>query len=143
MTWEGWTEPCLDQLRTLWAEGCTATEIQATIGAVSRSAVLGKIHRLGLIGPRTWRVKIMPPKPPPKPPVAVAVVPEAPVPRTIDGQPVTLENCGANDCRWPYGDPWMPEFHLCGQPREEGSSYCPHHHGKATTRIRGVFTVAA
>lgn len=41
-----WTDEAIETLRTLWAEGKSATEICQSIGAVSRSAVIGKLHRL-------------------------------------------------------------------------------------------------
>jgi len=43
-----WTEPRLDHLRELWAEGLTASQIAERLGGVSRNAVIGKAHRLGL-----------------------------------------------------------------------------------------------
>jgi GcrA cell cycle regulator/Domain of unknown function (DUF4062) len=44
----GWTEARLELLRTLWSEGKTASEIAEIMGGVSRNAVIGKAHRLGL-----------------------------------------------------------------------------------------------
>jgi GcrA cell cycle regulator len=43
-----WTEPRVDQLKSLWSEGRSAAEIFRELGAKSRSAVIGKLHRLGL-----------------------------------------------------------------------------------------------
>lgn len=43
-----WTEERVDQLKQLWADGRSAAQIAAEFGGLSRSAVLGKIHRLGL-----------------------------------------------------------------------------------------------
>ena len=43
-----WTDERVDKLRELWAEGLTASQIAKALGGVSRNAVIGKVHRLGL-----------------------------------------------------------------------------------------------
>lgn len=43
-----WTDERIDRLVELWNEGKTATEIAEDLGGVSRNAVIGKAHRLGL-----------------------------------------------------------------------------------------------
>ncbi len=43
-----WTEQRIDQLKTMWAKGATASQIAEELGGVSRNAVIGKAHRLGL-----------------------------------------------------------------------------------------------
>ena len=43
-----WTEARIEQLRSLWGQGLTASQIAEQLGAVSRNAVIGKAHRLGL-----------------------------------------------------------------------------------------------
>jgi len=43
-----WTEERIDRLKAMWAEGATASEIADKLGGVSRNAVIGKAHRLGL-----------------------------------------------------------------------------------------------
>jgi GcrA cell cycle regulator len=43
-----WTDERIDQLKTLWGQGLTASQIAETLGGVSRNAVIGKAHRLGL-----------------------------------------------------------------------------------------------
>ncbi|MEO1105769.1 MAG: GcrA family cell cycle regulator [Pseudomonadota bacterium] len=46
-----WTDERIETLRKLWAEGHSASQIADTLGGgVSRNAVIGKIHRLGLSG---------------------------------------------------------------------------------------------
>ena len=45
-----WTEERIEELRKLWGEGLSASQIANTLGGVSRNAVIGKIHRLGLSG---------------------------------------------------------------------------------------------
>ena len=43
-----WTDERIDRLKTMWAEGSTASHIAELLGGVSRNAVIGKAHRLGL-----------------------------------------------------------------------------------------------
>lgn len=43
-----WTEERIDRLKTMWANGATASQIADELGGVSRNAVIGKAHRLGL-----------------------------------------------------------------------------------------------
>ncbi len=43
-----WTEERIDRLKAMWAEGATASQIADELGGVSRNAVIGKAHRLGL-----------------------------------------------------------------------------------------------
>ena len=53
-----WTGDRIELLRQRWADGISATQIAAELGGVSRSAVLGKVHRLGLSElPRVEREK--------------------------------------------------------------------------------------
>jgi GcrA cell cycle regulator len=43
-----WTDERIDQLKSMWEKGLTASQIAETLGGVSRNAVIGKAHRLGL-----------------------------------------------------------------------------------------------
>lgn len=43
-----WTDERIDTLRNLWEKGLTASQIAESLGGVSRNAVIGKAHRLGL-----------------------------------------------------------------------------------------------
>lgn len=43
-----WTDERVEQLKTLWSEGHSASHIAKTLGNVTRNAVIGKVHRLGL-----------------------------------------------------------------------------------------------
>lgn len=43
-----WTDQRIDQLKSLWEKGLTASQIADELGGVSRNAVIGKAHRLGL-----------------------------------------------------------------------------------------------
>ena len=63
-----WTDERITQLTLLWDEGVTTAEIGRRIG-VTKNAVIGKVHRLGLV-PR-----VITQKPAPRRKVAVTVVP--------------------------------------------------------------------
>jgi GcrA cell cycle regulator len=43
-----WTDERIDRLKALWLQGMTASQIADELGGVSRNAVIGKAHRLGL-----------------------------------------------------------------------------------------------
>jgi GcrA cell cycle regulator len=43
-----WTDERIDTLKTMWEKGMTASQIAEKLGGVSRNAVIGKAHRLGL-----------------------------------------------------------------------------------------------
>lgn len=81
-----WTDERIESLRTMWEKGLTASQIADELGGVSRNAVIGKAHRLGLKSrpsPVKATEKAKPakvaaaPKPVPAPPPRTAV-PAAP-----------------------------------------------------------------
>jgi len=43
-----WNDERVDALKTMWAEGKSASQIAKELGGVTRNAVIGKVHRLGL-----------------------------------------------------------------------------------------------
>ena len=43
-----WTEERIERLKKMWHDGATASQIADELGGVSRNAVIGKAHRLGL-----------------------------------------------------------------------------------------------
>ena len=43
-----WTDERVETLKTMWAEGKSASQIAKELGGVTRNAVIGKVHRLGL-----------------------------------------------------------------------------------------------
>ena len=45
-----WTDERVEILTKLWAEGLSASRIAGQLGGVTRNAVIGKVHRLGLSG---------------------------------------------------------------------------------------------
>lgn len=61
-----WTEERVDRLKVLWKGGASCSEIAAELRGVSRNAVIGKVHRLGLSGDVTRNAvirKVRPAKP--------------------------------------------------------------------------------
>ena len=45
-----WTDERVELLKKLWADGLSASRIAAELGGITRNAVIGKVHRLGLSG---------------------------------------------------------------------------------------------
>ena len=43
-----WTDERVETLKTMWADGKSASQIAKELGGVTRNAVIGKVHRLGL-----------------------------------------------------------------------------------------------
>ncbi|UOM32761.1 GcrA family cell cycle regulator [Acuticoccus sp. I52.16.1] len=144
-----WTDERIEVLRKLWAEGMSASQIASSLGGVTRNAVIGKIHRLGLSGrvkaPQTRATRarsapIVAPKPAAAPrvmaagAVAVKVVEEPEIeeiPQTAEIVPLTegmtLMDLSASTCRWPVGDPSDPAFRFCGARTTQGDTYCRAH----------------
>ena len=120
-----WTEDRVDTLKTLWNEGLSASQIAGKLGGVTRNAVIGKVHRLGLSGRATpAKPKAVEPKAAPQP-VRERTVSMDPATFGI-GRP-TVSSIGANECKWPIGDPASADFHFCGQGAAGGKPYCAYH----------------
>jgi GcrA cell cycle regulator len=98
-----WTEEAVATLKRLWAEGGSARAIGETLGGISRNAVIGKAHRLGLSNKT-------------KPAV------EEPAPKIVDTGSLTERMC-----RWPIGHPGEPGFRFCGDARIASRPYCAEH----------------
>ncbi|MDA9274850.1 GcrA cell cycle regulator, partial [bacterium] len=43
-----WTDDRVEVLKKMWGEGQSASQIAKELGGVTRNAVIGKVHRLGL-----------------------------------------------------------------------------------------------
>lgn len=136
MTQVNWSDDRVEQLKTLWTEGLSASQIARALGGVTRNAVIGKVHRLGLAGraspARSERARTISPKSS----GARTHVPAAPIveedPLQLeDGNFATVLTIGDRMCRWPIGDPAGSEFHFCGRSPKAGSPYCEAHARKA------------
>jgi GcrA cell cycle regulator len=131
----GWTDERVEQLKTLWTEGLSASQIARVLGGVTRNAVIGKVHRLGLAG-RAGPARAERPRNVSHKSVVRLAAPE---PEIVEQDPVTLEDGSfatvltINDrmCRWPIGDPAETAFHFCGRKPKLGSPYCEAHARKA------------
>ncbi|QTC92825.1 GcrA family cell cycle regulator [Brevundimonas goettingensis] len=132
-----WTQDRIDRLRTLWLQGRTAEQVARALGAdITRSAVLGKVHRLGLSAGRPAPPVKRPVQPRPLPPArplplkAVAKTrSRIPTPEDVPVRETglaTLLSVGRRDCRWPMGDPRAEGFSLCGLKAVRGA-YCARH----------------
>src|SRR5690242_17752804 len=140
----GWTEERVELLKKLWADGLSASQIAAELGGITRNAVIGKVHRLGLSG----RAKGPAPSAPrPRKPGAPGMerVPPAhirgntalaydyavePEPELIEiplEQRKNLLQLTEATCHWPVGDPGSQDFFFCGGEALENSPYCNYH----------------
>jgi GcrA cell cycle regulator len=76
-----WTEERIDRLKAMWTKGATASQIAEELGGVSRNAVIGKAHRLGLESRpspvKAGEEKEKKPKPAPAPKAAKPAAPKA------------------------------------------------------------------
>ena len=132
-----WTDERVEQLKSLWTEGLSASQIARALGGVTRNAVIGKVHRLGLAG-RATPTRSDRPRLPSAPRVSMRA-PHVPEPPVVEEDPITLDDGNhatvltINDrmCRWPIGDPSENEFHFCGRKPKNGSPYCEAHARKA------------
>jgi GcrA cell cycle regulator len=153
----GWTEERVELLKKLWADGLSASQIAGRLGEVTRNAVIGKVHRLGLAGRATTsrvrsarprnRVSHLPLRPTrvqyrthgnvalkpiyspmEQPTVALSLVPSV-LEETDMPAPlkVVLLDLKENSCRWPIGDPQDENFYFCGHEKKHGGTYCDHH----------------
>ncbi len=125
-----WTEDRVELLKKLWAEGLSASQIARTMGDVTRNAVIGKVHRLGLSGRATTSRADRPrratiPKPQPKPVVAEPLTVEEAT--LSNGEFATVLTLSGVMCRWPIGDPGANDFHFCGNQTDAASPYCEAH----------------
>ena len=62
-----WTDDRVELLKNMWGEGKSASQIAKELGGVTRNAVIGKVHRLGLSN-RATPAKTAKEKPAPKNP---------------------------------------------------------------------------
>jgi GcrA cell cycle regulator len=139
-----WTDDRAQALRIYWREGLSATQIAKELGGVSRNAVIGKVHRLGLAG-RARPSRPYTPRPPrprtftPPAPRYVATAPIVvrpdltPVPAE-DGRRHTILTITTAVCAYPIGDPQAQDFTFCGRSvaypkgsRLSGCRYCLDH----------------
>ena len=109
-----WTDERVETLKKMWGEGQSASQIAKELGGVTRNAVIGKVHRLGLSNRTTGSTAAKPepkakpaaPKPEPKP---------RPSPKTEAARPVaepsseTKSSIPARKQIIPAGQPLPPQ----------------------------------
>jgi len=142
-----WTDQRIDQLKTLWEKGLTASQIAGELGGVTRNAVIGKVHRLGLSG----RAKAKPasvarPRKVVKTAArtsTISVRGNLAVIEMVDVEPevmpvrenvvipmskrISIMELREGVCRWPLGDPMHADFAYCGADCGGGKTYCEAH----------------
>jgi GcrA cell cycle regulator len=137
----GWTDERVELLKKLWQDGLSASQISKQLGAVTRNAVIGKVHRLGLSGrgapSKPRRATFTSPRParprtprPARPQRPAAVSQERRMAlRYADEGPgtATCLTLGAHMCKWPIGDPLADSFTYCGRRSAENGPYCHAH----------------
>jgi GcrA cell cycle regulator len=149
-----WADERVDLLAKLWNEGLSASQIAAELGgSVTRNAVIGKVHRLGLSGRAKAQATATPRTRKPIRPADLTAADEPPVQgdtlsvAAAETQPevsadeadlqndvvvplserVTIMELRESMCRWPLGDPTTTEFRFCGASAIAGLPYCNHH----------------
>ncbi len=91
-----WTDERIETLKKMWDSGLTATQIAEELGGVSRNAVIGKAHRLGLparpspVKPNEPKAQAAP-KAAPAPVAAPAPAAPAPAPKVAAVEPEPRE----------------------------------------------------
>lgn len=147
-----WTDERVELLRKLWLDGKSASQIAAELAnGITRNAVIGKVHRLGL----STRIKTQAsttPRQRPRPlnsrpsarpisapirganALALHIEPmDLSLPETTESvvvplaENVTIMELREAMCRWPIGDPSHSDFRFCGSKSPAGASYCAHH----------------
>jgi len=138
----GWTDERVETLKKLWLDGLSASQIAKQLGGVTRNAVIGKVHRLGLSGRATpsqpQRPAFKAPRAP-RPALAAAPAPRRPLEPAMPTQlpaPIftaeepgtaTVLTLGAHMCKWPIGDPASDGFTFCGRRSDREGPYCGEH----------------
>ncbi len=137
MRLDTWTAERIEQLRHCIVSGLTCSQIAAEIG-VTRNAVIGKIHRLGLAParPAGGAARSCPPRAHRPRQLLRLIGAEAPSivaddaaePIPIEStQPCSLLEIAHGKCHWPLGDPHDAGFAFCGNDAVDGFSYCVGH----------------
>jgi len=113
-----WTDERIEKLRKLWDAGLTASQIAKELAeGVTRNAVIGKAHRLGLKSrPSPVKTDSSKAKRAPK---KKAKAPEK--------TQVSLLDLTERMCKWPHGHPGDDDFQFCGKPSEPSMPYCAAH----------------
>jgi GcrA cell cycle regulator len=132
-----WNDARIAELTKQWQAGFSASQVANHLGGVTRSAVIGKVHRLGISG----RSRPSRPRSPgvreagaarassggPRREAAVRAPRSEPVLIIETAPTATVLTLTEDSCRWPIGDPNQPEFGFCGRGRAGKGPYCLGH----------------
>lgn len=130
-----WPADRIEQLKGLWERGFSGSQIAAEMGGLTRNAVIGKAHRLGLSKRITTKAR---------PYIRKRLMPTAMAkdqPEFRD-EPVRLADepdiiaVGKNQCRWPVGVCEYDRHLFCGHVTPSGASYCGFHNLKSYNQRR-------
>ena len=124
-----WDEEKLNKLKALWDEGLPITKIGNELG-VSRNAIAGKAHRMGLPKRNSPISKSGDPRKNQKKDIEENI---KELPLKILLRDVEWSR---NRCCWPIGDPKLPGFSFCGTSIIPGRPYCDEHSNLAYTNSR-------
>ncbi|MDE5465352.1 GcrA family cell cycle regulator [Bradyrhizobium sp. CSS354] len=108
----------VERLKELWEAGLSASQIALDLGGITRNAVIGKVHRLGLRG----RTK--------GPSGDLESIREVILSSNVapsDEHHKALTELDEATCHWPIDSPDSPEFKFCGAPTLAGLPYCASH----------------
>jgi len=141
-----WNEERIEALTKMWRDGLSAGQVARQLGGVSRSAVIGKVHRLGIAG-RDAPTRQLGGRPITRMRATAGGVRRAQSPRTPRehvisiprvafevGPTASIHTLTAHACRWPIGEPDQAGFGFCGRIRSGHPSYCAGHAPMATRR---------
>src|SRR5215813_14032552 len=140
-----WSDERVELLKKLWSDGLSASQIAAELGGITRNAVIGKVHRLGLSGrakspssstprprkPRTPSHMLRVPRPAMRGNTALAHAFAYDVelePEVLDnmspiGQRRSLLELNEISFRWPIGVPGSADFCFGGGQTRAGLAY--------------------
>ena len=109
-----WTDERVETLKTMWSEGKSASQIAKELGGVTRNAVIGKVHRLGLsnrVGGPDHPDEAMGATEPMAEEVAEPLAEAAPVPPQTQARPAPLREAAAPPAMRPKtpGQPQPPQ----------------------------------
>jgi GcrA cell cycle regulator len=146
-----WTDERVELLKKLWSDGLSASQIAAELGGITRNAVIGKVHRLGLSGRAKPASSVARPRKSrpshllrvsrggirgntalARHPLALYELEPELEPEPLEniipiGQRRQLLELNESTCRWPIGDPGSSDFFFCGGTPVGELPYCAYH----------------
>lgn len=142
-----WTDERVTMLRELWAKGLSASQIAVQLGGVTRNAVIGKAHRLGLESrpspirgngtgsrrrnraiDRAAEAKALRGTMADEEIGGEKIVPDGDQ-RIAESvlPPMARRGGDVKACLWPTGDPGKDNFSFCGDDTVPSRPYCSKH----------------